>query len=166
MQTTPLGKDNLKITQSKVMAFFYNVLFECRDVFRLECQLASSFVLTQACFTFSISTPNFTCCKLHVSFCSCQCFHQTAFAIRVRHSSIWPRRIYLAMLDRPHNIRPFVGKFSSQCVNPVLVSSGNQHHVFGGSAFKLKTKSHNALIDLELSGNRFTSRSLFKIFVF
>lgn len=58
--------------------FCSKLLFAWRDVYRCECQFASLFMLTQSCFTFCVSTLNFTCCKLHVSFCRFSVFILTA----------------------------------------------------------------------------------------
>lgn len=57
MLTTPHGKDNLKLTQTKVrmLLFFASVCLAWRVC---ECQFASWFMLTQTCFTFSVSTQN------------------------------------------------------------------------------------------------------------
>lgn len=58
--------------------FCSKLLFAWRDVYRWECQFASLFMLTQSCFTFCVPTFNFTCCKLHVSFCRFSVFILTA----------------------------------------------------------------------------------------
>ena len=59
--------------------FCSKLLFAWLDVSRCECQFASWFMLTQTCFTVSVSTLNFTCCKLHVSFSRFSVFILTAY---------------------------------------------------------------------------------------